>query len=354
MDTARNALFGLTLLLVAAPPVAAADRMLAVSATQRTQLGIRTIIAQPAGRVPIAILPAMITPPPGARVAVSAPFPGVIRQSFAITGQAVRQGEALATVFSREVLEMAAELARAQARRSVARSAAARTEQLVREGIAAGARNEEARAAIDQANVDVSSRSRLLALAHADPATGIYTLRAPIAGRVSSADAQIGVAIDGMAAPFVIDAARRYAIEAQLPERLVGQVRVGDSITLPGGTLGTVTSVGVTIDPQTRSALLKASVPAAPGLVAGRSISVGLLGPSVAGAVTVPAQAIARVGGRTLVFAETASGFAMRPVTLVSAGGPNAVVAGIPGGTRVAITGISELKALGLAAMARN
>ncbi|KAB7643876.1 efflux RND transporter periplasmic adaptor subunit [Polymorphobacter fuscus] len=343
----------LALALVPAAAAVAAP-VLTVSAAQQRQLGIRTIVVQPAGAAPIATLPATIAPPPGARVAVSAPFPGVIRQSFAVSGQAVRKGEALASVFSREVLEMGAELTRARARGGVAKSAAARTDQLVREGIAAGARAEEARAALKEADADVSSRSRLLGLANADPATGLYVLRAPIAGRVSSTTVQIGSAIDGMAAPFIIDAARRYAVEAQLPERLVGQVRVGDRIGLAGGVTGTVTSVGVTIDPQTRSALLKASVPAAPGLVTGRSISVALFGPAVAGAVTIPASAIARIGGRTIVFTQAANGFAIRPVTLVSAGGTSAVVTGLPAGARVVTSGVSELKAMGLAAPAGN
>ncbi len=341
-------------LLFTGSPAAAADRLLTVTATQRQQLGIRTTIAHTAEAAAIATLPATITPPPGARVAVSAPFAGVIRQSYAVSGQAVAKGEALATVFSREVLEMGAELARARARSGVARSAATRTDQLVREGIAAGARADEARAALNEAEADVSSRSRLLALANADARTGFYTLRAPIAGRISSANIQIGGAVDGATAPFVIDAARRYAVEAQLPERLVGKVRPGDRIGLPGGIVGIVTFIGATIDPQTRAALLKASLPAAPGLVIGRTISVSLMGPAIAGTVSIPASAIVRIGRGTMVFVEAPGGFAMRPVTLVSANGPDAVVRGLPSGTRVAVAGISELKALGLAAAAGN
>jgi cobalt-zinc-cadmium efflux system membrane fusion protein len=341
----------LALASLVAVPAAAADQQLTVNAGQRQQIGIRTATVQPAGAVPLAMLPAVVVPPPGARVAVSAPFAGVVRQSYAVSGQTVRQGEALATVFSRDVLEIGAELSRARARQGVARSAAARTDQLVKEGIVAGARAEESRAALREADADVASRARLLSLANADAATGIYTLRAPIAGRVSSASVTTGGAIDGMAAPFVIDAAQRFAIEAQLPERLVGQVRIGDRISLPGGGTGTVTAVGATIDPQTRAALLKASVPSLPGLVAGRSISIGLLARPVAGAVTVPAAAVVRVGGQTMVFSETSKGFAMTPVRLLaSGGGGNAVVTGLPGSARVAVAGVSELKAMGLAA----
>ncbi len=352
MTLAAPASFLALAALMVALPVAAADRQLPVSAAQRQQLGIRTAAVQPAGSVPIATLPAIVVPPPGARVAVTAPFTGVIQQNYAVAGQSVRQGERLATVFSRDVLEIGAELSRARAREGVARSAASRADQLVKEGIVAGARAEEARAALREAEADVASRSRLLALAHADASTGIYTLRAPIAGQVSSAGVTTGSAIDGMAAPFVIDAAQRFAIEAQLPERFVGQVRPGDRISLPGGGIGTVTAVGVIIDPQTRAAVLKANAPALPGLVAGKSISVGLLSRSVAGAVSVPAAAVVRVGGQPMVFSETKTGFAMQPVTLVAAGGggANAVVTGLPAAARVAVTGVSELKAMGLAA----
>ena len=328
---------------------AAAEQQIPLSAAQRQALGIRTMVAETANAAIIATLPAMIAPPPGARVAVSAPFAGIIRQSFAIAGQTVRPGEALATVFSREVLEIGTELARARARQDVAQSAAARTEQLVREGIVAGARAEESRAALREAAADVASRRRLLRFAHADAATGVYTLRAPIAGRISAASAATGAAIDTLAAPFIIDAAQRYAVEAQLPERLVGQVRPGDRIGLPGGITGTVTSVGVTIDPQTRSARLLASVPAAPGLVSGRSLSVNLYGRAAPGAVSVPRVALARIGGGVMVFAATSTGFAARPVRLLSAGSADAVVTGVARGTRIAVSGVSELKAMALA-----
>jgi cobalt-zinc-cadmium efflux system membrane fusion protein len=127
-------------------------------------------------------------------------------------------------------------------------------------------------------------------------------------------------------------------------------VRAGDRIVLPGGIAGTVTSVGVTIDPQTRSARLLASVPAAPGLVSGRSLSISLMGRAVAGAASVPRAALARIGNGIVVFAALPSGFAVRPVRLLSAGSADAVVTGLPVGTTVAVTGVSELKALVLAA----
>lgn len=317
-----------------------------VDAAQRQHLGIRVVAVAPATALPIASLPALVVPPPNARVAVAAPFAGVVLQTYVVAGQSVARGERLATVVSREVLSLGAELEQARARLGVARSAAIRTGRLVAEGIAAGARADEARAALREAEVGVATKARILARAHADAASGDYTLLAPIAGRVSTAAIQTGAAISGMSAPFVIDAAQQYAIEAQLPERLIGQVLPGTRVALGGGVFGTVTAVGATIDPQTRSASLKASVPAAPGIVAGRAISVQLLGTPPKGAVAVPAGALVRLDGRPVVFTEAAGGFIPRPVAIAGSGGGLTAVTGLPAGTRIAVSGTSELKAL--------
>src|SRR5690606_38022834 len=107
-------------------------------------------------------LPGVVTPPPQGRVAVTAPFAGVVRQSLVMEGQSVAKGQRLAVVQSREVLSLGADLARARARLGVARQAATRSETLAREGVIAGARAEEAAAALREAEVEVSEKTRLL------------------------------------------------------------------------------------------------------------------------------------------------------------------------------------------------
>ncbi|WP_164076555.1 HlyD family efflux transporter periplasmic adaptor subunit, partial [Stenotrophomonas maltophilia] len=79
--------------------------------------------------------------------------------------------------------------------------------------------------------------------------SGSYTLTAPIAGRVTSAAIQTGNPVDGTTAPYVIDAANRYEVIGQLPERLVGQVRLGMTVHLPPDISGRIIAVGSTIDP---------------------------------------------------------------------------------------------------------
>ena len=65
----------------------------------------------------------------------------------------------------------------------------------------------------------------------------------------------------------------------------------------------------------------------------------------------LPASAIARNQGSTLAFVQTANDdkgttFAVRPVRIVSQGGDSVTVDGIKAGERVAVKGVSGLKAM--------
>lgn len=322
--------------------------ILAVAGNKAHELGITLAPAQVASEAPLADLPAMIAPPPNARVAVPATLPGVVMRTLVVEGDAVRQGQPLAVVASRDVLTLGADLSRAGARLGVAQSSAARLSQLSREGIIAGARADEARALAAEARADVSEKSRILRMVGGHGGSGTYTLTAPIAGRVSKADIQAGAPVDGTTAPYVIDAVGRYEVTAQVPERLVGTIRPGMTVKL-GDLSGTVTAVGSVIDPMTRSATLKANLPAGPGIVAGRASSLAVFGPAPAGSVLVPSSAIASLEGQDVVFVAVQGGFSARNVTLGGAsGGQTLVLAGVRSGERVVVSGTSALKALAL------
>jgi len=322
------------------------DGALAVPAGQSRQLGIQLQSAVMATEAPLGDLPAIIVPPPGARVAVAASLPGVVMRTMVVQGDSVRQGQALAVISSRDVLSLSGDLTRAGARLGVAQANAGRLSQLDREGIIAGTRADEARALAAEARADVSEKSRILRMVNGHGGSGTYTLVAPIAGRVTGATIQVGSPVDGTTAPYVIDAIDRYEVEAQLPERLVGTVHPGMSIRL--GTLrGKVTAVGTTVDPATRSAMLKATLPAGSAVVAGRATSISVFGPAPAGAVSVPSSAVTNLDGHDIVFVSTANGFAPRKVASGgSSGGMTLLLSGIRAGERVVTTGTSALKAL--------
>jgi cobalt-zinc-cadmium efflux system membrane fusion protein len=333
----------------ARPAAPAADGLLAVAPDKAAKLGIRTAPAVAAGEAPVAELPATMAPPPNARVAVAATLPGVVLRTMVVEGDMVRQGQALAVVQSRDMLTLGADLARADARLGYARSYASRLDQLSREGVIAGARADEARAAAAEASADVGEKARILRMVGGKSGQGSYTLTAPIAGRVTHADIQAGNPLDGSSAPFVIDAVGRYEVTAQLPQALVGTVRPGMKIQW-GEATGTVTSVGTTIDPSTRSATLRATLPGGEGLIAGRSGTVTLFGSAPAGAVSVPSDAVVDIDGATIVFVPIKGGYVRRAVTAGAAVGDHVLILdGIKPGEPVVAAGTSALKALLLA-----
>jgi len=269
-----------------------------------------------------------------------------VTRTLVVEGDMVRRGQALAIVASRDVLSLQADLARASSRLGVAQTNAQRLSQLDREGIIAGARADEARALAAEVRTDVSEKSRILQLVNGHGANGTYTLSAPIAGRGTTASIRAGTPVDGTTAPSVIDAIDRYEVEAQLPERFIGQARPGMGIRL-GELRGTVTAVGSTIDPATQSVMLKATLPPGAGVVSGRATTVSLVGPASPGAVTVPSAALTKLDGHDVVFVRVDRGFRVRQVTAAgSGGGMTLVQSGLRPGEKVVVAGTSALKSL--------
>ncbi len=326
-----------------------------ISAAQIKKLGIKIVAAQPADAVPLGTVPAMVNLPPEARVAVAAPFDGAIIRLFVVEGQAVAQGAALASVKAREPVQIGADLARARAQLGFAQANARRLNQLAREGILADARADEANAALREAQVNVSENQRILSQAGAGTG-GQMTLRAPIGGRVSAVNVQTGGPVDTMTAPFVIENTSSYMLDIQLPERLAKRVVPGlmVEVNLPtssGGdavpVAGTIISVSPSMDPMTRSVSAKARIGTAPGLVAGKSVTVTIKGNGRETGVSVPTTSVTRLGDRDYVFVIAGNRVEKREVTLVAQTGDNAILsAGLKANEKVAASGIAELKVM--------
>ncbi len=314
---------------------------------QIASLGIRTAMAESATDYLLATLPAVIAPPPNARVAVAATFPGTVQQTLAVEGEMVKKGQALAVIASREVMQESAGLAQARAKLAVAESNAARQRRLGAEGIVAGARVDEAEAELAQAKADAAAKAAILAAVGAEG--GTYTLRAPIDGVVASAHIETGHPVDTANAPFVVDAVGSHEIEAQVPERLVGKIAPGMRVTV-GALEAKVTSVGSVIQADTRSAALKARIAPNSGAVAGRTVLANVFAPAPAGAVRLPKAALTDLNGAPVVFVQTGGDFLVRPVTTAGAGGAEIVIlSGVAPGEAVVTAGLSELKSIALA-----
>lgn len=323
----------------------------AISATQIERLGIKTAAAQMATDVPIGTVPASVTLPPEAQVAVTAPFDGAVVRLLVVQGEVVSKGQALAIVKSRQPLEYGAELARAHARLGLAEVSAKRTRQLVDEGIVAAARADEMNAQIRVARTDVTENARILSQAGAG-ADGTVTLRAPISGRVAMVNVQTGGAVGGTTAPFVIENNAALMLDLQLPERLANSVVPGMTVAISGvhdglDVRGTILSVGASMDPTTRSVPAKARLGSAPNLVPGKSVLAVIKGTGKQSGTSIPASAITQIDGQDYVYVKMGNRFERRPVVSTGRAGINAIVSeGLKPGELVAISGVSELKVM--------
>ena len=317
-------------------------------------LEIEAVRATEVANVPIGNVPGTIILPPEARVAVTAPFAGAAVRVYVIEGQNVRRGQPLALVRAAEPVQIRGALVRAQSEVGLAEARASRLNQLAEEGIIAAARADEANAALAQAQASLAEQRRLASLGGIGP-DGTMTLSAPISGRVSHVGIAAGGPVDLMEAPFVVEAAGAYQIELQLHERLAREVRQGMPVEVSlqaGGDEpilvgGRILAVSPSIDPATRSVLARASIGAAPGMVAGRNVSVMIAGTGGAGGVSVPANAVTRIGGTDHVFVRDGETYQPRPVTVIATTSEQAVISdGLQAGEIVAASSIAELKAM--------
>lgn len=343
----------------AAQPDSPAEEMAAkpgvISAAQIKKLGIKIETVQTADAVPLGTVPAMVSLPPEARVAVVAPFDGAIIRLRVVQGQEVARGAALASVKAREPVQIGADLARARARLGLAQANARRLNQLAREGIIADARADEANAALREAQVNVSENQRILSQAGAG-ASGQMTLRAPISGRVSAVNVQTGGPVDAMTAPFIIENTSAYMLDIQLPERLARKVVPGlvVEVDLPApaasdtvSVVGTIISVSPSLDPMTRSVMAKARIGSAPGMVAGKSVMATIKGSGGETGVSVPVTSVTRIDDKNFVFVLSGDRIEKREVTMVAQSGDNAILSdGLNAGEKVAASGIAEIKVM--------
>lgn len=309
------------------------------------QVAAQTAVAVAATELVLAELPATVVQPPGARVAVAAPFPGLVQQVAVQPGQAVRRGQLLATLISRDAMELAAELARTEARGRMTSAEAERMAELARAGVVAGSRADSAAAANAEASISAQMARRMLAQTGAGR-DGSVRLVAPITGRVTSMTMEAGAAVDGMSAPIVIEAEGSRWLALQVPERLAGSVRPGLAVRTQDGQGGRLETVGSAIDPATRAFAARARLnDGGPALVSGRLMRLTIAGPAPAGAVAVPAAALVSENGTDLVFVKSAKGFAARPVRRAGSGDPAVIIAGLKAGEAVATSNLPELRA---------
>jgi RND family efflux transporter MFP subunit len=260
-------------------------------------------------RVPLAQLPVTVRLPLDGTAVVTTPLQGVVLTVLVREGDAVKRGQPLARVQSREAMTLGADLVAAQGAYKVAAAQAARDQQLLADGIVPQARVQASVAVRDAA----AARLRELEAARAwTPASnagaGVYELRAPLDGRVAERALQPGATAEALAKAFVLTAGTKVLLEMRVPVSAAGAVRRGQEVRTAEGAVARVSETGGVLDPASQTVLVRAEGEAG-SLLPGMQTSATLWLPAPVDAVSVPASSLHGEGEGARVYVRNGSGF---------------------------------------------
>ena len=356
----RHPLFVLPFALLV--DLASAAEPLLLQPAQVEALGIATAVAGEAAGARAATLPARVLVPNEQMRVIAAPAGGLVEMLAVPPGAAVRRGQVLARLASPEALALQRDVLQADSQAALLHQNLQRDEQLFAEGLIPQSRLQATRASAAQAGAQARERRVGLALSGVAPGRlgGALELTAPIDGVVIEQSAQLGQRVEAFAPIYRIASLSPLWLEMQAPVDRAATLREGMTVRIAGSEVAaTLIAIGRMVDPASQTVLLRASVGAgAQTLRPGQIVEVALPPGSGGAGQALPAGALARHAGKTFVFVQDGSHaagarFEPRPVRVLGQGGDGVVVDGIAAGERVAVQGVSGLKAL-LAGVEQN
>ncbi|MFC5474146.1 efflux RND transporter periplasmic adaptor subunit [Paraherbaspirillum soli] len=279
---------------------------------------------------------------------------GVVEQVAVNLGQQVKKGQLLAVVASTGLAEQRSELLAAQKRLAFARTTYGREKKLWDEKISAEQDVQQARQAMNEAEITVQNARQKLDVLGAGNSNSLsrYEIRAPFAGLVTEKHIALGEAVKEDTSIFTISDLSTVWAEMVVPAKDLNAVRLGEKVRIKATAFdstatGTVAYVGALLGEQTRTA--KARVTLAnpdmawrPGLFVNVEVTVGESEVPVA----IAPEAIQNVDDKPVVFVRIADGFKSQAVTTGRADGKQVeIVKGLEAGMRYAADGSFIIKA---------
>jgi membrane fusion protein (multidrug efflux system) len=282
-------------------------------------------------------------------VTVSADLPGVVERIAFESGQAVRQGDVLAVLDTRQER---AQLAAADAQHDLARLNYDRMNGLLGERVIS--RAEFDRATADQRQTEARSGEIRAAIER-------KTIRAPFSGILGLRQVNLGQYLSAGDALVSLEALDPIYVNFGVPQQAAGQMQRGRAVrvTIDGATggeiEGRITAIDSVIDPGTRNVQVQATVDnrgtrLRPGMFVQTDVIVGL----TQAVVALPASAInyAPYGDSVFVVGDVKGpdgrvykGVRQQFVKLAGSRGDQvAVVSGVKAGEEVVTSGVFKLR----------
>jgi len=292
----------------------------------------------------VAVLPAQLVPNEDHTVHVATPVAGRVRTLEVQLGDRVRAGQALARIASSDVAQAQSELLKAEASLTQATTALARARDLYQSTVIALKDLQQAESDEAQARAERDRAAARVKLLGAGSTTvgQEYVLRAPIGGEIVERAINVGAEVrpDNAQTLITISALDTLWLTASAYQRDLASAKKGDKLVFttdaaPGRRFtATVNYVSNVLDPQTRTATIRAVLPNSDHALRTQVFGEArLLAPDTARVPVVPVEALVTRGSTTVVYVEAAPGrFVRRPV---SVGEDDGQVAAITSGLRL-------------------
>ena len=293
---------------------------------------------------------------------IGATVTGRVTKIDALLGQDVGKGQVLAQLNSSELSSQQLAYLKARAQLELNRRNAERAKALFDADVIGAAelqRREseyqisvaEARAAADQLKLLGVSPAAIDRLGKHGAVDSVAPVVATIGGVVVERKLAQGQVVQPADSLFVIaDLSRLWAV-AQVPEQQVSQVRTGQSVSIEVPALGNeklvgkLIFVGQTIDPETRTVLVRTELDNREGRLKPAMLASMLIEARPVDRLVVPAGAVVRENDEDHVFvAEGDAGFRLLKVKLgPEQRGVRVVLGGLKGGEKLVVDGAFHL-----------
>ena len=331
-------------------PKAGPDSVIVLAPAKSSSLTVATVGARTERLV--ANLAAQLVPNEDRTVRVSSPVTGRVRALDAIPGTFVRPGSPLAHIVSGDLAQAVSDLAKANAVMASAEANLTRTRDLYEHHVASRKDLEQAETDGTQARAEaLRARARIEQLGSTSGGmSGEYVLRSPIAGEVIERNANPGMEVrpDLGTTLFTVSDLATLWLTANLYQKDLANVRPGARLVfrtdaVPGRTFeARVTYVSNALDPSSRTAVLRATLPNPDHAL--RTMETGdarLYVHDAQPSLVVPTRAIVTHGDASVVFVETAlNQFVRRAVKVGDDDGESTVIlSGLSPGERVVVDG---------------
>ncbi len=348
-----RALAPIAFLFAIVPQLHAGEAMMLLPA-QIKSLGVETAVVGEGDPGRPGSFPGRVVVPVDQMRVVAAPVVGMVEMLAFVPGDKVRKGQVLARLSSAQALELQREALQSASQASLLAQNLKRDEQLFGEGLIAESRLQATRAAASQAAAQAAERRQGLALAGGAgrKVGGPLALVAPIDGVILEQSAQLGQRLEAAAPIYRIARLSPLWVEIQVPRAQAESLREGMPVRIAGSAQpGKLITIGRAIDPSSQTVIVRALIEQdAERLTPGQSVAVEIALPKGNGQ-RVPAAAVVRIEGQPQAFVQSGSDaqamrFELRPVRILDESGERVLVEGLKAGERIAIRGVSGLKAM--------